>query len=127
MNTSKNLDDILVIENLTKIYHSKDGETLAIKDLNLKIKEGEFVAIVGPSGCGKSTLLSILCNLENKSDGNIIFKNKNPKLGYMLQEDTLFPWLNILDNCLLGLKVQKKITKELLLWVQHLLEFLKLL
>lgn len=112
MNTSKNLDNILVIENLTKIYHSKDGETLAIKDLNLNIKEGEFVAIVGPSGCGKSTLLSILCNLESKSDGNIIFPKKDLKLGYMLQEDTLFPWLNILDNSLLGLKVQNKLTKE---------------
>lgn len=112
MNTSKNLNNILVIENLAKIYHSKDGETLAIKDLNLDIKEGEFVAIVGPSGCGKSTLLSILCNLENKSDGNIIFPKQNLKLGYMLQEDTLFPWLNILDNSLLGLKVQKNLTKE---------------
>lgn len=112
MNTSMNSDNILVIENLTKIYHSKDGETLAIKDLNLNIKEGEFIAIVGPSGCGKSTLLSILCNIENKSGGNIIFPKKDLKLGYMLQEDTLFPWLNILDNCLLGLKVQKKLTKE---------------
>lgn len=112
MNTSKNWDNILVIENLTKIYHSKDGETLAIKDLNLNIKEGEFVAIVGPSGCGKSTLLSILCNLENKSDGNIILPKQDLKLGYMLQEDTLFPWLNILDNSLLGLKIQKNITKE---------------
>ena len=112
MNTSMNSDNILVIENLTKIYHSKDGETLAIKDLNLNIKEGEFIAIVGPSGCGKSTLLSILCNIENKSSGNIIFPKKDLKLGYMLQEDTLFPWLNILDNCLLGLKVQKKLTKE---------------
>jgi len=112
MNTSKSSNDILVIENLTKIYHTKDGETLAIKDLNLNIKEGEFVAIVGPSGCGKSTLLSILCNLENKSDGNIIFPIQDLKLGYMLQEDTLFPWLNILDNSLLGLKIQKKLTKE---------------
>lgn len=112
INTSKNSNDILVIKNLTKIYHNKEGETLAIKDLNLNIKEGEFVAIVGPSGCGKSTLLSILCNLEDKSAGNIIFPKKEVKLGYMLQEDTLFPWLNILDNCLLGLKVQKKVTKE---------------
>lgn len=112
MNTSKNLNDILVIENLTKIYHSKDGETLAIKDLNLNIKEGEFVAIVGPSGCGKSTLLSILCNLEKKSGGKIIFPKQNLKIGYMLQEDTLFPWLNILDNSILGLKVQKELTKE---------------
>ena len=112
MNTSKNSNDILVIENLTKIYHSKDGETLAIKDLNLNIKEGEFVAIVGPSGCGKSTLLSILCNLEKKSDGNIIFPKQNLKIGYMLQNDTLFPWLNILDNSMLGLKVQKELSKE---------------
>ena len=72
-NTSNNNQDILVIKDLTKTYHSKDGETLAIKDLNLNIKEGEFLAIVGPSGCGKSTLLSILSNLEKKSNGNIIF------------------------------------------------------
>lgn len=112
MNTSENSNNILAIENLTKIYHSKDGETLAIDGLSLDIKEGEFVAIVGPSGCGKSTLLSILCNLESKSDGNIIFPKKDLRLGYMLQEDTLFPWLNILDNSLLGLKVQKQVTKE---------------
>ena len=111
-NISKNSNDILVIENLTKIYHTKDGETLALKDLNLTIKEGEFVAIVGPSGCGKSTLLSILCNLEKKTRGNIIFPKEDLKLGYMLQEDTLFPWLNILDNSMLGLKVQNKLTKE---------------
>ena len=122
MNTLNYSNDILVIENLTKIYHSKNGETLAIKDLNLTIKEGEFVAIVGPSGCGKSTLLSILCNLENKSKGNIIFPKKNLKLGYMLQEDTLFPWLNILDNSLLGLKVQKKLTTENKEKVLNLLE-----
>ena len=107
-NTSNNNQDILVIKDLTKTYHSKDGETLAIKDLNLNIKEGEFLAIVGPSGCGKSTLLSILSNLEKKSNGNIIFPKKELNIGYMLQEDTLFPWLNIL----LGLKVQKKLTKE---------------
>lgn len=112
MNTSNNLNDILVIENLTKIYHTKDGETLAIKDLNLNIKEGEFVAIVGPSGCGKSTLLSILCDLEKKTGGKIIFPKKDLTVGYMLQEDTLFPWLNILDNSILGLKTQKKLTNE---------------
>lgn len=107
-----NSDSILVIENLTKTYHSKDGETLAIKDLSLNIKDGEFVAIVGPSGCGKSTLLSILCGLETKSGGKISFPKKDLKLGYMLQEDSLFPWLNILDNSLLGLNVQRNLTAE---------------
>lgn len=122
MNTSMNSDNVLVVKNLSKIYHSKDGETLAIKDLNLEVKEGEFVAIVGPSGCGKSTFLSILCNLEKQSSGEIIFPQKEIRLGYMLQEDTLFPWLNILDNSLLGLKVQKRITKEKRDEVEKLLE-----
>ena len=66
-------NDILVIDNLSKIYHTNNSEITAIKDLNLNIKDGEFVAIVGPSGCGKTTLLSILCGLENKSSGNILF------------------------------------------------------
>ena len=65
-------NDILVIDNLSKIYHTNNSEITAIKDLNLNIKDGEFVAIVGPSGCGKTTLLSILCGLENKSSGNIL-------------------------------------------------------
>lgn len=111
-NISKNLNDILIIKNLSKIYHTDDSEILAIDGLNLNIKEGEFVAIVGPSGCGKTTLLSILCGLENKSSGEIIYPKGKLKMGYMLQNDTLFPWLNILDNCMLGLKVEKNITNE---------------
>lgn len=108
-----NMNNILTIEKLHKKYYTKQGEITAIKDISLNIKEGEFVAIVGPSGCGKSTLLSILCNLTEKTDGKIIFPNSNKqKLGYMLQQDCLFPWLTILDNCLLGLKVEKKLTKE---------------
>ena len=47
-------NDILVIDNLSKIYHTNNSEITAIKDLNLNIKDGEFVAIVGPSGCGKT-------------------------------------------------------------------------
>ena len=69
-------NDILVIDNLSKIYHTNNSEITAIKDLNLNIKDGEFVAIVGPSGCGKTTLLSILCGLENKSSGNILFPKR---------------------------------------------------
>lgn len=111
-NISKNLNDILTIKNLSKIYHTDNSEILAIDGLNLNIKEGEFVAIVGPSGCGKTTLLSILCGLENKSSGEIIYPKGKLKMGYMLQNDTLFPWLNILDNCMLGLKVEKNITNE---------------
>ena len=122
-NTSVNSNnDILTIKKLLKIYHTNKSEIPAIKDLNLNIKEGEFVAIVGPSGCGKTTLLSILCSLEEKSQGEIIYTQGKQKMGYMLQNDTLFPWLNILDNTLLGLKIEKNITKENIQKVTRLLE-----
>ena len=112
MNTSVNSDNILEISNLSKIYHTNKSEISALDNLNLNIKDGEFVAIVGPSGCGKTTLLSILCGLEDKSSGEILYSKDELRMGYMLQNDTLFPWLNILDNCLIGLKIQKKLTKE---------------
>lgn len=98
------MDNILEIKNLKKIYHTKEKEILAVENFSIDIKEGEFIAIVGPSGCGKSTILSILCGLEEKSDGNIKIKD-NLKVGYMLQQDSLFEWRNILDNCLLGLEI----------------------
>ena len=105
------MNSILQIKNLRKIYHTKSCETLAVKNFSFDLKEGEFVAIVGPSGCGKSTILSILCGLEEKSDGEIILKN-GTKMGYMLQQDSLFEWRNILKNCLLGLEINKILNKK---------------
>lgn len=105
------MDNILKIKNLKKIYHTKRQETLAVENFSFELKQGEFVAIVGPSGCGKSTILSILCGLEKKSSGNIIL-NDNAKIGYMLQNDALFEWRNILHNCLLGLEINKNLTEE---------------
>lgn len=112
---------ILEIKNLKKIYHNIQDEILAIDNLNLDVYENEIVAIVGPSGCGKSTLLSILSNLETKSDGEITFFKDN-NIGYMLQNDSLFPWRNILDNCLIGLEIKKQNTKENIDYVKKLLE-----
>ena len=105
------MNDILKIENLKKIYHTKNGEIEAVRNFSLNIKEGEFIAIVGPSGCGKSTILSILCGLEEKSGGNIKLRN-DIKLGYMLQQDSLFEWRNILSNCLLGLEINKTLNED---------------
>jgi NitT/TauT family transport system ATP-binding protein len=105
------MNDILKIENLKKIYHTKNGEIEAVRNFSLNIKEGEFIAIVGPSGCGKSTILSILCGLEEKSGGNIKLRD-DIKLGYMLQQDSLFEWRNILSNCLLGLEINKTLNED---------------
>lgn len=107
------MNDILIINNLSKTYYTKNKEVEAIKDITLNIKEGEFIAIVGPSGCGKSTLLNIIGELDNKTSGTIEFPlESNNKIGYMFQQDCLFDWLTIYENCILGLKIQNQLTKE---------------
>ena len=111
---------LLEIKDLTKIYHTKNGEIKAIDNISFNLYEKEFLCIVGSSGCGKSTLLNILANLDEKSSGQIK-KNKNLKIGYMLQEDALFPWLTILENATLGLEIKKIKTKENIEYVKELL------
>ena len=91
----------LSLKNVCKVY---PNGFVAVKDFNLEIADQEFIIFVGPSGCGKSTLLSILSGLEEKSGGDILL-DKNLKVGYMLQKDSLFPWRTILENCLVGLEV----------------------
>lgn len=115
---------LLKIENLSLTYHSNLGETLAVKNINFDVKDGEFVAIVGPSGCGKTTILNIIGGLLPKSDGKILLNDKeiyteNSKnniftneIGYMFQRDHLFEWRTILDNVKLGLEFDKKLTKK---------------
>ncbi len=112
---------IIKIENLSKKYFDNKKETLAISDITLDVYLGEFLVIVGPSGCGKSTFLNILGNIDCKSSGAIEIKD-NLKIGYMLQVDCLFPWLTILDNALLGLKVNNLLTEDNILYVKKLLK-----
>lgn len=107
MNTTK----LLEIKNLSKNYHTCNGEINALKDINFDIYKEDFIGLIGPSGCGKSTILNIISKLDNKYKGNINIK-KNIKISYMLQEDALFPWLTILQNALLGLKITNELTKE---------------
>lgn len=120
------MNNLLEIKNLSKNYYTKEGEIEAIKDINLDIEYGTIISLVGPSGCGKSTILSIISGLEKEYSG--IIKNKNNiKIAYMLQSDALFPWLTIYENAILGLKIQKKLTKKNIEYVNYLLEFYNLL
>lgn len=118
------LTPILKIKDLSKTFHTQNGETLAIDNFSLDIFKGEFIVIVGPSGCGKTTILSILSGLLEPSSGEIIYSNSSSKLtvGYMLQEDHLFPWRTILQNAILGLEIQGKSTKKNKSKVEELLD-----
>ena len=106
------MSNILEIKNLNKTYLTLSGKVDALKDINLDIKEGEFLAIVGSSGCGKSTLLNILSDIDNNYDGKII---KKGSIGYMLQNDALLPWLSVYENIMLPKKFNYKINEEYVL------------
>ena len=102
---------LLEIKELGKVYHTKKDDVFALDNVSFNVYENEFISIVGPSGCGKSTILSILGGLEKKSSGSVIF-HKDVTVGYMLQEDCLFFWKSILDNCLIGLEIAGKLNDK---------------
>ena len=114
------MSKILEIKNLNKKYYGMKQELVAIKDISFSVEEGEYLAIVGPSGCGKSTLLNIIGNIDTKNGGEVIIEG-DINIGYMLQEDSLFPWLTILDNCLIGLKVRGEVSDDKIDYVKNLL------
>ncbi len=112
--------NLIRITNLSKSYYSINEETKAIDEISFDINN-EFTGIIGPSGCGKSSILNIISKQDNDYNGKII-KSNNLKIGYMLQEDALFPWLTIYENAILGLKVSKSLNEENIKYVLHLLK-----
>ena len=119
------MEAMLSLSHVGYSYHTVDGETLALTDVNFTVDSGEFVAIVGPSGCGKSTLLSLICGLIQPESGQILLNGQphttSRQIGYMLQKDHLFEWRTIHRNVLLGLEIQNNITKEHLARVDRML------
>jgi NitT/TauT family transport system ATP-binding protein len=118
---------IVELNNINMVYHTLEEETLALKDVNLEIYDGELIGIVGPSGCGKSTLLSIIAGLIKPTSGSIRVKGnlvEKPlkNIGYMFQKDQLFDWRNIISNVVLGLEIQGRLNNETLEEAKELLE-----
>lgn len=118
---------LLELKNVGLIYQSKTGETEAVKDFNLKVIDGEFVAIVGPSGCGKTTMLSIISGILPVTNGNVLLdgddiKNTKTYIGYMFQRDELFEWRTVWQNIMLGLEIKKQLTTNQKEYANNLIE-----
>ena len=116
---------------VTHLYLSTSRAFMAVKDINLRVEEGEFISLVGPSGCGKTTLLSLIAGLEKPTSGTILLDGKpvtqtSPQVGYMLQQDYLFNWRSIEENAFLGLDIQGMRNKESEEYALHLLEEMEL-
>lgn len=104
------MKEVLRFDNVSMHYHSKQGETVAVEDMNFSVFDGEFVAIIGPSGCGKTTLLSLAAGLLPPTKGKV--KTNGCSFGYMLQKDELFPWRTIEKNIFLPLEIKKTDNRE---------------
>ncbi len=96
------------IRNVTKRFLTPTGKAYtAIRDVNMAVAPGEFVAVVGPTGCGKSTTLGLISGLERPSEGSVQVMGKpvqgiDPRIGYVFQADAVFPWKNVLSNVATG-------------------------
>ncbi|MES2538039.1 MAG: ABC transporter ATP-binding protein [Pseudomonadota bacterium] len=98
------------INNLQKVYPG-DKPVQALQQIDLQVRDGEFIALLGPSGCGKSTLLNLIAAFEAPSGGELLVGGSTPTKpgpdrGVVFQEAALFPWLNVWDNVVLGPKLQ---------------------
>lgn len=115
---------MLKLENINKTYQTDKIETIALKDIALTVKEGEFISIMGPSGCGKSTLLSIMGLLDEPSSGAVkiagdsiasyhdkhVAQIRNQKIGFIFQSFHLIQDLRVIDNVELPLLYRKNIS-----------------
>ena len=100
---------LLSIQNVKKVFKTRDGELEALGDVSFDVHPGEFVSIVGPSGCGKTTILKIVAGLLAKSAGEIQVDEKQfdptREVGFVFQAASLLPWRRVIDNVLLPIEI----------------------
>jgi NitT/TauT family transport system ATP-binding protein len=94
-----------------KVYPSRRGEVVALRDVTLTVQDGEFVSLLGPSGCGKSTLLKCVAGLEDLTEGELLVRGvavdgPSHGLGMVFQRDLLLDWRTVLDNVLIMAEFQ---------------------
>jgi NitT/TauT family transport system ATP-binding protein len=120
-------DVMLRVENLSKTFNTREGSTVALKDINFSTHRREFLCVVGQSGCGKSTLVRILAGLEEPTAGEVLLEGKpvtepGSDRGMVFQGYTLFPWLTVKKNVMFGPEVngygREEAEREALQWLQ---------
>ena len=122
----------LSLTGVTKRFHGSAGLVTAVEQVDLEVRHGEFICLVGPSGCGKSTLLNLVAGLEQADEGQILLEGEPVLVPgrdrmVMFQQDALFPWLNVLENVLFGLRLKPNLREaERLEVARHYLDIVGL-
>ena len=103
-------DPILVVENIVKRFATPEGPLTALDDVSLSVRSAEFVGVIGPSGCGKSTLFNIIGGLLDGYQGKVEVagepvRGPHAAIGMIFQEESTFPWRNVLDNVSFPLEI----------------------
>ena len=103
--------ELLIVQHVTKAYGSGAKQFVAVRDVSLTIKPGEFVCLLGPSGCGKSTLLRIITGLNSATSGTVLYRGRpvvsvNPHATIVFQTFALYPWLTVQENVEVALKAR---------------------
>ena len=100
------------IRGLSLIFATPDAPVLALSNIHLSIKRGEFVSFIGPSGCGKTTLMRVIADLEQQTEGEITVNGVSPRearlaraYGYVFQAPALYPWRSVARNIALPLEI----------------------
>ncbi len=117
MSVPKILAPAVAFDNICLTFEGK----VLFENLTFSVGAGKCTCILGPSGCGKSTLLKLVSGMSIPYSGNITFSSTNHGIGWMSQDDLLLPWMNLIDNVMLGAKLRGEITKELVTKAQELL------
>ncbi len=117
----------IVIDNASKIYQTRSGQTHALEKLSSTIQQGEFVCILGPSGCGKTTLLWAMSGLHPLTSGTIKLdgapvSGPQAQIGMVFQEANLLPWRNLMQNILFPFEIKRLDPKPYQSRIQHLLD-----
>src|SRR4249920_176332 len=103
-------DAILVVDDIVKRFETQDGVLTAVDDVSFNVVPGEFLSVIGPSGCGKSTLFNVIGGLLGGYEGTVKVAGErmhgpHPSIGMIFQEESTFPWRNVLDNVAFPLEI----------------------
>ncbi len=102
---------LLAVDHVTKRFDTGEGPVIAVDDVSFGVAQGEFVSVIGPSGCGKSTLFHIIGGLTEASAGQVTVegdrvRGPHPAIGMVFQEESTFPWRNVIDNVAFPLELR---------------------